>query len=87
MTLPITTSTRRNIPALKDVAQRCSEQQLYEGLATSCPACLLPKQLQSCQRVIVPPKHTHLGHDREETGKQLSTSLQDMPPSVAADRG
>lgn len=83
MTLLITTSTRRNTPALKDVAQRCSEPQLYEGLATSCPACLLPKQLQ---RVIVPPKHTHLGHDREEPGKQLSTPLQDVPSGVAADR-
>jgi hypothetical protein len=81
MTLLITTSTRRKILALKDVAQRCSEHQLYEGLATSCPECLLPKQLQSCERVVVPPKHTTLGHSRGEPGKQLPTPLRDMPPS------
>lgn len=87
MTLVITTSTRRKILALKDVAQRCSERQLYERLAVSCPGCFLPKQLQSCERVGVPPKHTTLGHDRGELGKRLSTPLQDMPPSIAADGG
>jgi len=84
MTLAIMTSTRRKILALKDVAQSSSEHQLYEGLVTSCPGCLLPKQLQSCEGVVVPPKHTTLGHDRGGLGKQLPTPLQGMPPSLAA---
>lgn len=58
-----------------------------KGLAASCPGSLLPKQLQSGEWVVVPPKHTTLVHDRGESGKQLSTPLQDMPPSIAADGG
>lgn len=58
MTLLITTSTRHKILALRDVAQRCSEHQLYEGLATSCQhvfclnSCNLAKGLLSHPNIL-----------------------------------
>lgn len=81
MTLLITTSNPRKLLARKDVAQRCSEHLLYEELATSCPGCLLPKQLQYCERVALPPRHTTIGHDRMHSVKQLPTRSETSPPS------